>query len=131
VVQNANGFDIGAVYYYHSSFYGADGEMVGTFGSALGYNSRFTFASGGPRFRWNGPRGLELWGHGLVGIADLVPRTAYGPENSFGYEVGGGIDIDAHHRRIAYRAEADLLGTHFFGTYQYSPKVSVGIVFKF
>jgi hypothetical protein len=131
LTQNQNGFNIGAVYYYHAKFVGADGELLATFGSALGYHSRFSFAGGGPRFRWSGPRGVELWGHALVGGAHLTPRTAFGTQSAFGYVAGGGIDVSAHHRRIAYRAEADLLGTHFFNTYQYSPQVSVGIVFKF
>ena len=131
VTQNQNGFNMGAVYYYHAKFVGADGELLATFGSAFGYHSRLSFAGGGPRFRWSGPRGVELWGHGLVGGAHLTPRTAFGTQSAFGYVAGGGIDVNAHHRRIAYRAEADLLGTHFFNTYQYSPQVSVGIVFKF
>jgi hypothetical protein len=131
ITQTQNGFNVGGVYYYKSGIFGADGEMVATFGSALGFKSRFAFAGGGPRFRWSGPRGVELWGHGLIGGANLTPRTAFGAQGAFGYEVGGGVDISAHSRRLAYRAEADLLGTRFFNTYQYSPKVSVGIVFKF
>ena len=27
--------------------------------------------------------------------------------------------------------EGDMVGTHFFGTWQYSPKISAGIVLKF
>jgi hypothetical protein len=131
ITQTQNGFNIGGVYYYKSGFVGADGELLATFGSALGYHSRLSFAGGGPRFRWSGPRGLELWGHALVGGAHLTPRTAFGSQGAFGYVAGGGIDVNAHHRRIAYRAEADLLATRFFNTYQYSPQVSVGIVFKF
>lgn len=131
LTQNQNGFNVGGVYYYKSGFVGADGELLATFGTAFGYHSRLAFAGGGPRFRWSGPRGLELWGHALVGGAHLTPRTAYGTQSAFGFVAGGGIDVNAHHRRIAYRAEADLLATHFFNTYQYSPQVSVGIVFKF
>lgn len=131
LTQNQSGFNVGAVYYYKSGFVGADGELLATFGTAFGYHSRLAFAGGGPRFRWSGPRGLELWGHALVGGAHLTPRTAYGTQSAFGFIAGGGIDVNAHHRRIAYRAEADLLATRFFNTYQYSPQVSVGIVFKF
>lgn len=131
VTQTQNGFDMGAAYYFHSGTFGADGELVALFGSALGYTSRLAFAGGGPRYRWSGPRGVELWGHALIGGAHLTPRTAYGPQGAFGYEVGGGVDVSAAHRRLAYRVEADLLGTRFFSTFQYSPKVSVGIVYKF
>jgi hypothetical protein len=130
VTQNQNGFNLGAVYYYHSAFVGADGELDALFGSALGYKSRLAFAGGGPRLRWSGPRGVEVWGHALVGGAHLTPRTAFGPEAAFGYELGGGVDINAH-RRLAYRVEADMLGTRFFSTFQYSPKISVGIAYRF
>jgi len=131
VTQTQNGFNFGGVYYYRSGFVGADGEMLAMFGSALGLKSRLAFAGGGPRIRWSGPRGVEVWGHGLVGGAHLTPRTAFGSMGAFGYEIGGGVDINARHRRLAYRMEADMLGTHFFGTYQFSPKVSVGIAYRF
>ena len=60
MTQNQNGFNLGGVYYYHAGFVGADGELLATFGSALGYGSRFSFAGGGPRFRRSGPRRVEL-----------------------------------------------------------------------
>ncbi len=34
-------------------------------------------------------------------------------------------------RKFALRLEGDLLGTRFFQTNQWSPKVSAGIVYKF
>jgi hypothetical protein len=131
VTQNQNGFNFGAVYYYRSGFVGADGEMMAMFGSAFGLKSRLAFGGGGPRIRWSGPRGVELWGHGLVGGAHLTPRTAFGTQGAFAYEIGGGVDRNAGHRRLAYRMEADMLGTRFFNTFQYSPKVSVGIAYRF
>ena len=131
VTQNQNGFNFGAVYYYRSGFVGAEGEMTAMFGSALGDKSRLAFAAGGPRLRWSGPRGVELWGHALVGGAHLTPQTAFGGQGAFGYEIGGGVDINAGHRRLAYRAEADMVGTRFFNTFQYSPKVSVGVAYRF
>src|ERR1700722_6834255 len=42
LTQNQNGFNMGAVYYYHAKFVGADGEFLATFGSAFGYSSPFT-----------------------------------------------------------------------------------------
>ena len=131
VTQTQNGFNFGGVYYYRSGFVGADGEMLAMFGSALGFKSRLAFGGGGPRIRWSGPRGVEVWGHGLVGGAHLTPKTAFGSMGAFAYEIGGGVDVNAGHRRLAYRAEADMVGTRFFGTFQYSPKVSVGIAYRF
>jgi hypothetical protein len=46
------------------------------------------------------------------------------------YEAGGGVDIRARWR-LSYRIEVDMVGTHYYNTYQYSPKVTAGIVIKF
>jgi hypothetical protein len=51
--------------------------------------------------------------------------------NAFSLELGGGVDLMPRHRRLGYRLQADMVATRFFGTYQYSPKISAGIVFKF
>jgi len=128
--QNENGFNYSIVYYL-KDWLGADGEFVATFGSQNGQASRFLVGAGGPRFRWSRPHGVELWAHGLVGASHFTPQTAYGKETALGYEVGGGIDISGHHRRWAYRVEADAVGTQFFSTYQIGPKLSAGLVFKF
>jgi hypothetical protein len=131
IVENMNGINLGIVYYPHGKWIGGDGEFTGAFGSINGVSTKFALAAGGPRFRWSAPRGLEIWAHGLVGGAHFSPRTALGSQDAFAYEVGGGVDIGIHQRRFAYRIQADMVGTRFFNTYQYSPKVSVGIVFKY
>src|SRR5580704_6604698 len=127
---NTNGFNFGVVYYY-KDWIGADGEFVATFGSQYGYNSKFLLGMGGARFRWSIPRGLELWAHGLSGGTHYLPQTANGNEGALAYELGGGVDINAGRRRWAYRLSADVVGTRYFNTYQFSPKFSAGIVFKF
>jgi len=132
-IENMNGLNLGIVYYPHSEWFGADGEFMGGFGSIFGQGSRFGMGAGGGRVRWAAPRGLELWAHGLVGYSRFTPQTAFGGQTAFTYEIGGGIDIGigSNHRRIAYRVQADMVGTRFFGTYQYSPKIAAGIVFKY
>ena len=50
---------------------------------------------------------------------------------AFAYEAGGGIDINAHHQKWAYRFAGDMVGTRFFSTNRFSPKISAGIVYKF
>jgi len=130
ITKNLSGFDYGMVYYFND-WLGADGDFMATFGSQAGSSAHYVWGGGGPRFRWNGPRGLELWGHGLIGYSHFTPQTSFGPQGAFSYEVGGGVDIRAHGRRWAYRAEAGMLASRFFNTYQFSPKVSTGIVFKF
>ncbi len=131
VESNMNGLNLGLVFYPRGHWVGADGEFIGAWGSVDGLSTRYVQAMGGPRFRWAAPRGLEIWGHGLVGGSHFLPQTAFGNQGAFAYEVGGGVDLNIHQRRIAYRASANMVGTHYFGTYQYSPNVSVGVVFKF
>ncbi len=130
VTNLENGFDVAATFYPGGGWIGAEGDLQATFGHQLGCTSKFVLGSGGLRLRWAGPRGMQFFLHGLAGGAHYFPQTAYGGPNAFGYEAGGGVDV-AHGRRMALRGEVDAVGTRFFGTYQYSPKVSLGIVFKF
>jgi len=125
-----NGLSFGAAYFYKDSFFGVEGDLTATFGSLAGYSSKFLIASGGPRFRWSGPRGIEYWGHGLVGGAHFTPRTSLGSQGAFAYRVGGGVDFNFS-THLSARAGVDLLGTHFFNKNQNSPLVTGGIVYKF
>ena len=128
--QDTNGFNYSMVYYW-KDWLGADGEFAATHDSFNAFDGWFLFGGGGPRFRWAGPRGLELWGHVLFGYAHLTPQTSFGKQGAFAYEAGGGADITILRSRWALRLGADMVGSHFFNTYQYSPKVFAGIVFKF
>jgi hypothetical protein len=127
VVQNTNGLNYSMAYYF-KGWIGADGEMMATWGGGC---KHFLYGAGGPRFRWSLPRGLEIWGHALFGYSDFLPQTANGGQTAFAYTLGGGLDINSHLRHFAYRVQVDTLGSRFFGTYQFSPKVSAGIVYKF
>jgi hypothetical protein len=131
MIQSRSGFDSALVYYFHSGTFGVDGSLMSAFGSQFGERSRFVFAGAGPRARWSAPRGLEVFGHGLVGGSHYTPQTAFGTQSAFAYEVGGGIDATAHRQRLAYRLELDMIGSHYFNTQQLSPKASIGIVWKF
>jgi len=127
-----NGFDVGVTYYPGGGWIGGEGDLMATFGAQAGCISKFTLASGGVRFRWLGPEGTQFWVHGLLGGTHFFPQTAYGGQNALGYVMGGGMDVSrAGWRRLALRLEVDAVGTRFFNTYQYSPKVSAGVVFKF
>jgi hypothetical protein len=127
---NTNGLNY-AMAYYFKDWLAADGEFVATHLTQGGQGGWFLFGGGGPRFRWSLPRGVELWGHGLVGYSHFAPQTPFGSQNAFAYELGMGIDINAHHQKWAYRFSGDMIGTSYFGTHQYSPKFSAGIVYKF
>lgn len=128
--ENQNGANWSIVYYW-KDWLGIDGEMSATHGHQNNEDSWFLFGGGGPRFRWSGPRGLELWGHALFGRSHFTPQTPFGPQEAFAYEVGGGVDIGGHYKRWAIRVSGDMIGSHYFSTYQFSPKISTGFVFKF
>jgi hypothetical protein len=132
---NTNGFNYSIVYFPHQLKYwvGADGEFVLGLGSQGPYQARFLLGLGGVRVRW-APftrTNVEIWAHGLAGASHYTPQTAYGSQGAFGYEAGVGVDINAHRWRYAYRFSADMVGTRYFGTYQLSPKLSAGFVYKF
>lgn len=127
---NTNGFNCGITYYV-KSWVGAEGEFLTTFGSLSGSNSHFLLAAGGARVRHSIARNVDVWAHALAGVSNFTPQTAYGGTHAFGYEVGGGVDINSHRRRWAYRIEGDAVGSFYFSTYQVSPKVSVGLVYNF
>jgi hypothetical protein len=131
LTNNLNGANFSVVWYPKGGHIGPDGELIAAFGSQGAYTSKFVSGLGGARFRHGAARGTEIWVHGLVGGAHFLPRTPYGGLNAFSYEVGGGLDLTPRHRRLGVRIEADMVGTRFFGTYQYSPKISAGIVYKF
>lgn len=128
--ENQNGANWSIVYYW-KTWLGVDGEMSATRGSQGGQPSWFLFGGGGPRFRWEGPRGLELWAHALFGGSHFTPQTPFGKQEALAYEVGGGVDLHTPIERLGLRFCADMIGSRYFSTHQYSPKVSAGIVFKF
>jgi hypothetical protein len=131
VTGNLNGFNMSLVFYPHGGHIGADGEFAAVFAPQGNVNTKLELGLGGVRYRLDGPRGLEIWVHGMVGGAHFLPQTAFGGTNALAFAVGGGIDYMLRHRRIGGRVQADMAGTRFFGTHQYNPKVSVGVVVKF
>lgn len=129
ITLNTNGFTYSMVYYI-KDWFGVDGEFDATHLNEFGTGGWFLMGAGGPRFRWSAPRGLEVWAHVLGGYSHLTPQTAFGTVHAPAYEAGGGVDIRARWR-LSYRIEVDMVGTHYYNTYQYSPKVTAGIVIKF
>jgi hypothetical protein len=129
--SDMNGLNLSVAWYPRGGHIGPDGEFVEVFGSQSRVSSTLALGMGGARLRWSASRDVEFWAHGLAGGAHSTPQTPYGSQNAFGFELGGGIDLTRRHRRLAYRLQADAVGTRFFGTYQYSPKISAGIVYKF
>jgi hypothetical protein len=129
ITKNTNGYNFGIVYYI-TNHWGADGEFQGTYLHQAGTDGWFLFGGGGARFRWALPRNMEIWAHGLGGWSHFTPQTAAGNQQAPAFEVGGGLDI-AFKARWSVRFSADCVGTRYFETYQFSPKGSAGVVFKF
>jgi hypothetical protein len=127
---NMNGFNGSFVYWYRDRI-GPDAEVFATYGNQPGINTWLTFGGIGPRVRWIKPRGIDFWAHALFGGAYMTPKTPYGGQGTVAGAVGAGVDLNGHHRHMALRIGIDGIATHFFGTFQFSPKASVGIVYKF
>src|SRR5580692_5052857 len=130
VESSMNGVNGSAVYWYRD-WVGADGEVFAVYGSQPGQNSWLVFFGGGPRFRYVGPKGIDVWAHALVGGMFMTPETPYGGQGAIAGVVGAGVDLNGHHRHMALRFAVDGVASHFFQTYQVSPKASAGIVYKF
>src|SRR5580700_11282120 len=130
VAENQNGVN-GGVTWFYNDWLGVDVEALGVHGTLAGASSWTVFVGFGPRLRLWAGRSLEVFGHTLIGGAAFWPDTPYGSQGAFGYELGGGVDFRPHRSRFSLRLEGDLLGTRFFQTNQWSPKVSAGIVYKF
>ncbi|MGP8157289.1 MAG: hypothetical protein ACLQMT_10560 [Candidatus Acidiferrales bacterium] len=127
---NTNGLNVSGVYYLPTiNWVGFEGDAVGTFGPIQ--CSKFALIGGGARIRVQWPNGFELWAHGTLDMAHILPQTSFGGQTSFAYQIGGGADYFTRFHNIGVRVEGDLVGTHFFSTYQRSLQISAGIVYRF
>jgi hypothetical protein len=126
--QNLNGFQGGLTFFWHEI--GLEGQYMGTLGTHDGFDSRLTFAGGGAHIRFRTESKTQPWVHVLVGESHYSPQTAFGGRNSFAWEAGVGADYAFWHW-ISLRVGADVFGTQFFHSNQYSPIVHGGIVFNF
>ena len=129
-VVSTSGFN-GSVAYYVKPWVAAEGAIDAGVGKQLGQSVKSVFTGGGLRLSASQSDTLTFWIHGDAGEAHFSPKTSFGGENAFGYQAGAGVDVSPRHHKLAYRLGVDMLGTSFFGTYQLSPKASVGIVYKF
>ncbi len=127
--QSLNGFDYGMVYYVNNWF-GGEGDFSATHGTQFGQSAWFVSGTGGPRFRWAARRNIEVWAHALIGYSHFRPQTPFGGQSALAYQFGGGVDLPFK-PRWAFRLSGDAVGTQYFSTYQYSPKFTAGVLFKF
>jgi hypothetical protein len=130
VQSNMDGVNGAFVYWYRDRI-GPDAEVFATYGSQPGQHSWLVFGGVGPRVRWFKPKGIDLWAHALIGGMYITPQTPYGRQSAPAGLIGGGVDLNGHHRHMAIRIAIDGIATGYFGTFQFSPKLSAGIVYKF
>jgi hypothetical protein len=131
VTGQLNGFNMSLVYYPHSGHWAGDGEFVTGFAPQDGVTTHLAMGLGGVRYRVDVGHGLEIWGHGMIGGAHFYPQTAFGSQDALAFDVGGGVDLNPHHKRLGFRGQVDWSPTRFFGTHQYNIRESVGIVYRF
>ncbi|MGH9572027.1 MAG: hypothetical protein ACRD40_00640 [Candidatus Acidiferrales bacterium] len=129
-VLSTSGFN-GSMAYYVKPRVAAEGVIDAGVGKQVGQSAQSVFTGGGLRVSASQSDTLTFWIHGDAGEAHFSPKTSFGGENAFGYQAGAGVDVSPRHHKLAYRLGVDIMGTSFFGTYQFSPKVSAGIVYKF
>jgi hypothetical protein len=131
VTGQLNGFNMSIVFYPKSGHLAADGEFATGFAPQNGITTRLALGLGGVRYRVDAGRGLEIWGHGMVGGAHFYPQTPFGSQDAFAFDIGAGVDVNPHHRRLGFRGAVDWTPTLFFGTHQYNVRESVGVVYRF
>ena len=108
---------------------GFDGQTAGVPPSR---GAKSLFVGGGPRVALESNSRLEPWLHLLVGLDHIrfTQTSTLGTANAFGFDAGGGVDIRLT-GPLAWRVQADYLGTHFSSWIQSNYSVGTGLVFNF
>jgi hypothetical protein len=127
---SANDSGVNATAIYYDNHVGVEADFTDAYGTQNGQAAQILFGGAGVRYRLPHYRSFQPWVHAVGGYTYLSPKVSLGADDAFGYKLGGGFDVNPRHARIGYRVSADLFGTRYFGTYQLSPEVTVGIVFK-
>jgi hypothetical protein len=137
-------FDIGGgnsnLYGIHStvtrwigdSWFGIEGTVAASFGDLNPLRrEQVVFYGGGAHVGKRTGR-FQPWAHFLVGGAHDRFTQAIGPAsfNNLGIMGGGGLDIQWR-SHIAFRVQADYLGTRFGSVWQKSVTTGAGILFDF
>lgn len=134
---NVEGFDISAARFLNSWF-GLEAKMGEGFGNThdLTYPPNLSvkplLVAGGVHLAHRGGR-VEPWAHALIGGDHFRFTQSAGPYGgNFVLAWDGGVGMDLHiNPRLALRADADYLGTHFNGSIQRNFQAGAGLVFDF
>jgi hypothetical protein len=141
-----NGFNTSITRYLNDTF-GVEGDVGAHFGTtpstggpgpftAPSLKARLIFYGGGLHIAYRHNQRIEPWAHVLFGGAHFRFSQTGGPTasltklNNFALVGGGGADIKLG-TRLAWRVQADFLGTRFFSTWQKNIQVQTGLVINF
>jgi hypothetical protein len=141
--SNLYGIHTSVTRWLGDSMFGIEGTATASFGNANPLTKEQVVFYGGGAHVGKRSGKFQPWGHILVGGAHDRFSQAIGPAsfNALAIMGGGGVDIQWR-SHIAWRVQADYLGTHFplaigrfgngFGTtWQNSITVGAGILFDF
>jgi len=114
------------------SWFGLEGTASATFGRVTPLNREQVVFYGGGAHVGKRTGTFQPWAHFLAGGAHDRFNQGVGPAafNTFGIMAGGGVDIQWR-SHIAWRVQADYLGTRFGSVWQKSVTTGVGILFDF
>jgi hypothetical protein len=90
------------------------------------------FGGLGPRLAYHNRSRFEPWAHVIVGVEHFrFTQTGFlSTNNALAGPGGGGVDVYLR-PSIAFRVEADAVGSRFFSTNQRSFQATSGLVFNF
>jgi hypothetical protein len=120
---------IGAEAQVGVGFHGKTGQTT----TPPNLDAKSLYAGIGPRLRYRNSSRFEPWVHLTVGIEHFrFSQTAglLGSNNAFAGDAGGGVDVYLT-PRLAFRAEADAVGSRFFSATQRSFQAVAGLVLGF
>ena len=115
---------------------GAEGTAAFGFGGHTGgtpdLGVRSLFIGGGPRLAIESGSRFEPWAHGLVGWERFrfTQTATLGASSALAFMFGGGLDFKLK-SRIAWRVQADYLGTLFQSSEQSNYSIGSGLIFRF
>lgn len=129
------GFNTGMTRYVNNWF-GAEINTAMGFGHTGGspsFVAKSFFVGGGPHVAVHNGSKMEPWGHVLVGL-ERFRFTEYnsgvGANSGLGFMAGGGVDYKLG-PRVAFRVQADYIGTRFQSTMQKNYSGGAGLVFNY
>jgi hypothetical protein len=136
---NTNGLNASIVRFFLDRWFGLEAQLGAGFGNAgattvpANLTVKSLFVGAGPRLAYRGRGRVEPWVHGVLGMEHFrFTQTSgvLGDNTALGGSAGGGADfyLNPH---MAFRAEADWIGTRFFSVNQRHFQVVTGIVFSF